>query len=92
VAWYLDLVFNTISKPKFDDAGEYVGAKRTYGWLAGTSMAAPNVAGAAALVKSNNPDYNANQVRSALENAAEVPADYAKEYYGSGYLNIVDAL
>jgi subtilisin family serine protease len=91
VPWFLDLVFNTVSVPEFKD-GEYVGAERTYGWLAGTSMAAPNVAGAAALVKSANPDYNANQVGSVLEEAAEVPADYGKEYYGAGYLNVVDAL
>jgi subtilisin family serine protease len=63
-----------------------------YGWKAGTSMAAPNVAGAAALVKSANPRYNANQVEAALKRAADVPDDYDKAYYGSGYLNIVDAL
>lgn len=63
-----------------------------YGWKAGTSMAAPNVAGAAALVKSENPNYNANQVVSALKRAAEVPDDYDKRFYGAGYLNILDAL
>ncbi|QLD84284.1 S8 family serine peptidase [Natronomonas halophila] len=63
-----------------------------YGWKAGTSMAAPNVAGAAALVKSANPNYNANQVESALKGAAEVPDGYDKAFYGSGYLNILDAL
>jgi subtilisin family serine protease len=63
-----------------------------YGWKAGTSMAAPNVAGAAALVKSANPDYNADQVRAALTNAASVPAGYDKAFYGAGYLNVVDAL
>jgi subtilisin family serine protease len=55
-------------------------------------MAAPNVAGAAALVKSANPNYNANQVEAALKRAADVPDDYDRTYYGSGYLNIVDAL
>jgi subtilisin family serine protease len=63
-----------------------------YGWKAGTSMAAPNVAGAAALVKSANPKYNANQVESALKRASAVPEGYDKTFYGSGYLNIVDAL
>ncbi|MFD1515602.1 S8 family peptidase [Halomarina rubra] len=75
-AW--DLVFSTVPGG--------------YGWKAGTSMAAPNVAGAAALVKSANPDYSANQVESALKRAAEVPSVAGKEYYGSGFLNIVDAL
>jgi subtilisin family serine protease len=63
-----------------------------YGWKAGTSMAAPNVAGAAALVKSANPNYNANQVEAALKRAADVPSGYDKTFYGSGYLNILDAL
>lgn len=77
-AYAYDLVFSTVPGG--------------YGWKAGTSMAAPNVAGAAALVKSANPDYNANQVRSALQNAASVPGGEEKAYYGAGYLNIVDAL
>jgi subtilisin family serine protease len=64
----------------------------SYSWVAGTSMAAPQVAGAAALVKSENPNYNANQVESALKRAAEVPDGYDKTYYGAGFLNIVDAL
>lgn len=89
--WYYDLVLSTISTPVFD-GDEYLGSTAGYGWAAGTSMAAPQVAGAAALVKSNNPDYNANEVRSALEGAAEVPDGYDKAYYGSGYLNVLDAL
>jgi subtilisin family serine protease len=90
--WYLDLVLSTVAEPEFDGDGNYLGASYSYGWAAGTSMAAPNVAGAAALVKSANPNYNANQVESALKRAADVPEDYDKAYYGGGYLNIVDAL
>ncbi|UWG51835.1 Subtilisin-like serine protease [Halalkaliarchaeum sp. AArc-CO] len=95
--WYLDLVYNTIAEPIYetDDEGNVTGIADvvySYGWAAGTSMAAPQVAGAAALVKSANPSYNANQVQSALERAADVPDGYDKTYYGSGFLNIVDAL
>ncbi len=95
--WYYDLVLNTIAEPTYatDGDGNVTGIESidyTYSWVAGTSMAAPNVAGAAALVKSANPDYNANQLESALKRAADVPSGYGKEYYGSGYLNIVDAL
>jgi subtilisin family serine protease len=100
--WYLDLVLSTIAEPQFrmedvdgdgeEEPVEYLGASYGYAWVAGTSMAAPQVAGGAALVKSANPNYNANQVESALERAADVPEDYDKTYYGSGYLNIVDAL
>jgi len=85
-------VFNTVTTVATDEDGDYAGSKPDYGWKAGTSMAAPNVAGAAALVKSVNPDYNANQLESALKQAADVPAGYDKSYYGSGYLNVLDAL
>jgi subtilisin family serine protease len=51
-----------------------------------------HVAGAAALVRSVNPGYNANQLESALKRAADVPEGYEKTYYGSGYLNVLDAL
>ena len=91
-AYVYDLVFSTVTTVLTDDDGNYVGSEPAYGWKAGTSMAAPNVAGAAALVKSANPDYNANQLRSALEGAAEVPDGEDKAYYGAGYLNVVDAL
>jgi subtilisin family serine protease len=95
--WYYDLVLNTYSVPIYetDADGNVTGladVEHTYSWLAGTSMAAPNVAGAAALVKSANPTYTTGQIESALESAATVPSGYDKKYYGSGFLNIVDAL
>ena len=93
VPWFNDLVFNTVfSYVDTDGDDEPDTQVPGYGWKAGTSMAAPNVAGAAALVKSENPNYNANQVESALKKAAEVPDEYGKEFYGAGYLNILDAL
>jgi subtilisin family serine protease len=93
VDWYLDLVLSTVAEFERDDDGEITGdATYDWGWAAGTSMSAPNVSGAAALVKANNPDYNPAQIKSALKRAADVPEDYDKAYYGSGYLNIVDAL
>lgn len=74
-----DLVLSTVPGNRYD-------------YKAGTSMAAPQVTGAAALVKSVNPDYNANQVQSTLENTAEVPDDYNKAYYGAGYLDTFGAV
>ena len=41
-----------------------------YGWLQGTSMAAPHVAGVAALVRSAHPDATAAEVRSGLRDGA----------------------
>ncbi|WP_303646371.1 S8 family serine peptidase [Halorubellus salinus] len=93
VPWFNDLVFNTVFTYEDTDGDDEPDTQVPgYGWKAGTSMAAPNVAGAAALVKSANPNYNANQVESALKRAADVPSGYGKEFYGSGYLNVLDAL
>ncbi|WP_276273712.1 S8 family peptidase [Haloarcula litorea] len=97
VPYYLDLVFNTIAEPIYetDEDGDVTGiddVEYTYSWLAGTSMAAPQVAGAVALLRSEYPDLNANQVASRLRRVAEVPDGYDKSYYGAGYLNVVDAL
>ena len=40
-----------------------------YNTISGTSMAAPHVAGSAALYKANNPSASPSQVKSAIENA-----------------------
>jgi subtilisin family serine protease len=63
-----------------------------YGWKAGTSMACPQVAGAAALIKSANPDANPNQIESTLKSTASVPEGYDKAYYGAGFIDPVAAL
>ena len=91
--WYLDLVLSTVAEFDRNEDGDITGeASYSYGWAAGTSMAAPNVSGAAALVKANNPDFSPAQLKSALKDAASVPSGYGKKYYGAGYLNILDAL
>lgn len=91
--WYYDYVLNTVAVPEFDEeTGEYLGATYGYDWYAGTSMAAPQVAGAVALVKSANPRYNVNQAKSVLKRVAEVPDEYEKKYYGSGYLDTYSAV
>ncbi|WP_327051972.1 S8 family serine peptidase [Halomicrococcus gelatinilyticus] len=93
VPWDRDFVVNTIAVPEFDEeTGEYLGATYGYDWYAGTSMAAPQVAGAVALVKSANPQFNANQVKSVLERTASVPDEYEEKYYGSGYLDTYGAV
>lgn len=87
-----DDVVNAVATPNFGEDGEYQGADYGYGWFAGTSMAAPQVAGAAALVKSVNERYNANQVRNALQRTASVPDEYERKYYGRGYLDTLAAV
>ncbi|PZG82827.1 peptidase S8 [Streptomyces sp. NTH33] len=42
-----------------------------YGWMAGTSMASPHVAGVAALIKSTHPDARPNQVKALLAQGAD---------------------
>jgi len=50
-----------------------------YTYLSGTSMSSPNVAGAAALVKSVHPDWTVSQVVSAIETTAN--GDLARDDY-----------
>ena len=80
-----DLVLSTIPT--------YFPFPDTYAYLGGTSMAAPQVAGAAALVKSANPGYNANQIQSALERAAVDRGRNGRDpYHGRGFLDTAGAV
>lgn len=108
VPWYYDLVLNSVAIPEFryetvpdgDDENdkpdkipvEYLGATYTYDWAAGTSMSAPQVTGAAALIKSVNPDLDTEQVQRTLEQTATIPDGYDKTYYGAGVINPADAV
>ncbi|MDQ3191711.1 MAG: S8 family peptidase [Bacteroidota bacterium] len=68
----------------------------SYGSSSGTSMAAPNAAGAAALVKSRFPSYSALQIAEQLkvtsDNIELVNADTLKSKLGTGRINIYRAL
>ncbi|WP_121821646.1 S8 family peptidase [Halostella salina] len=87
VPYFNDLVLSTVFSTDADG-----NAVPSYGWKAGTSMAAPQVTGAAALVKSVNPGYNANKVDSVIRQTASVPDGYDKAYYGGGYLDTLAAV
>lgn len=63
-----------------------------YGWAAGTSMAAPQVTGAAALVREVAPGANARQVEQAIKHGAELIKGQSDDDLGAGRLNAADAL
>ncbi|WP_132058543.1 S8 family peptidase [Halorussus amylolyticus] len=83
--WQYDMVLSTIFE--WDDDDNMV---PSYGWKAGTSMAAPQVAAAAALVKSVNPDATPGEIRDHLESTARDVGD--SKYHGSGHLDIEAAV
>ena len=59
----------------------------------GTSMAAPNVSGVAALVIARNPDYSPAQVRAALRDTARQKGALGHDaYYGYGIVNAYSAV
>lgn len=90
--WFFDLVFNAITEPDPNDLGEPSKVTHTYGWVAGTSMSAPQVTGAVALVRSRHPEATPDRVESILKRAASVPNGYDKSFYGAGFLDPLAAI
>ena len=64
----------------------------SYGTLSGTSMASPHVAGAAALVWSQNPTWTAQQVKNTLMNTGDPIAALAGKTVSGKRLNVFNAL
>ncbi|HLD58120.1 MAG TPA: S8 family serine peptidase [archaeon] len=59
--------------------------------LAGTSMAAPHVAGAVALLKQKNPDFTPEEIKTTLKNTA-VDLGYSLNQQGFGRIDIEAAI
>lgn len=77
-----DLVYSTIYVT--DENGNPVPG---YGWKAGTSMSAPQITGAVALVRSLRPDASVAEVQSLIkETASRAPG--SKAYHGAGHLDL----
>lgn len=58
-----------------------------YGWKAGTSMAAPQVAGLAALVRELDEEADGNRVENALKHGAEKATGRSDPNFGAGRIN-----
>ena len=93
--------YETMEKTLAEDGGEWpfplnlvlsTLPDESYGWAAGTSMAAPQVTGIAALVREVAPDANARQVEQAVENDADRVNGQSDDDLGAGRLNAADAL
>ncbi len=63
-----------------------------YEFLSGTSMAAPQVAGLVALVRSLDPEMNANQVENAVKQGAESVTGRSDSDFGAGRINALDTV
>ncbi|MBF2054130.1 MAG: peptidase S8 [Candidatus Sericytochromatia bacterium] len=67
--------------------------RRNYGSISGTSMATPAAAGVAALIRSQFPDMNREQVRAQLEQGTDDLGEPGYDiYYGHGRINVAKAL
>lgn len=64
----------------------------TYGWKAGTSMAAPQVAGLVGLVRELEPDMHANQVESNIAHGAELVPGRSSPEFGAGRINALNTV
>ncbi|KAJ1845022.1 hypothetical protein LPJ70_002689, partial [Coemansia sp. RSA 2708] len=86
-----------ISAPGGSIWSTYLRNNGSYASMSGTSMAAPYVAGAVALIKQANPGLLPDQVRNILSATAKPVADpqtglkYTPFQSGSGLINIYDA-
>jgi subtilisin family serine protease len=63
-----------------------------YGYKSGTSMAAPQVAGLAALVRELEPDANVSQVEKAIQQGAEFANGKSDSEFGAGIINALNTV
>jgi len=63
-----------------------------YATYQGTSMAAPHVAGAVAVIKQAHPDWTPEQIKQALVNTAEPISTFSPRVQGAGRINVAKAV
>ncbi|WP_245549712.1 S8 family peptidase [Natronococcus occultus] len=81
----LSFVFSTVPEGDGPDDSDY-------DWFAGTSMAAPQVTGLAALVRELDPDANPQQVLQAIRHGAEVADNRGDPELGAGRVNALNTV
>jgi hypothetical protein len=84
-------VYSTLPTYLTDAMWEY-GLSTEYGWLSGTSMATPHVAGVAALLRDLHPEWPALQVKDQLLGTVDSISALAGISVTGGRLNAVQAL
>lgn len=84
---YAGCAVDDISLRSFSD-----GSTEEYGYLNGTSMAAPHVAGAAALLWGYDNDLSISEVKDALMNSGESLASLSGKTVSGKRLNVLSAL
>jgi serine protease len=88
---YLDGVLSTLTE--IVKNGDPTADTQTYAFYQGTSMAAPHVAGVAALIKATSPLLTATQIRARIEdNAIDLGSAGRDDYYGHGLINAYAAV
>lgn len=64
----------------------------SYGTKSGTSMAAPHVAGVAALLMEKHPDWSPEDIKSAMMNTADFMRNIPVQTQGGGVVNVPPAM
>ncbi|HPG38768.1 MAG TPA: S8 family serine peptidase [bacterium] len=87
----VDDIFSTT--PNYYFALQSEGVTQNYGYMSGTSMAAPFVSGLAALIQSTNLDLSPEQIRQTIQlSVDDLGASGFDNYYGYGRINVNKAL
>lgn len=86
-------LLSSAADPSFSSFLRQVALGTAYARLAGTSMAAPHVAGTAALLLAAHPDWSVEQIRQALRSTADDLGDTGPDpIFGYGRINAARAV